>query len=141
MGLIAACSTGGMLVRRWAGWLVGALAAFVLWIIPTALIVKGQGEAVAALKIVADLGFVLSSATSCFALAALFLRFAAAPRPLLDSLSQHAYGIYFVHYVFVIWLQYILLNAPLPHCKGGIRIHRSLSRLGIAACAAARSRP
>ena len=104
----------GMLVRRWAGWLVGALAAFVLWIIPTALIVKGQGEAVAALKIVADLGFVLSSATSCFALAALFLRFAAAPRPLLDSLSQHAYGIYFVHYVFVIWLQYILLNAPLP---------------------------
>jgi hypothetical protein len=42
----------------------------------------------------------------------------------LDSLSQHAYGIYFVHYVFVIWLQYILLNARACHCKGGIRIHR-----------------
>jgi hypothetical protein len=110
----------GMLARHWAGWLVGALAAFLLWIIPTALIVKGPDELLAyagvstALKLVADLGFVLSSAAGCFALAALFLRFAAAPRPLLESLSQHAYGIYFVHYLFVIWLQYMLLDAPLP---------------------------
>jgi hypothetical protein len=77
MGLIAACST-----RRNAGAALGRLAGRRARGIPavdhsTALIVKGQGEAVAALKIVADLGFVLSSATSCFALAALFLRFAA----------------------------------------------------------------
>ena len=110
----------GTLARHWAGWLLGALAAFLLWIIPTALLVQGPTELMAytgvsvALKLVADIGFVLSSAAGCFALAALFLRFAAAPRPLLDSLSQHAYGIYFVHYVFVIWLQYMLLDAPLP---------------------------
>jgi peptidoglycan/LPS O-acetylase OafA/YrhL len=34
----------------------------------------------------------------------------------LDSLSKHAYGIYLVHYVFVLWLGYALvgvsLNAP-----------------------------
>jgi surface polysaccharide O-acyltransferase-like enzyme len=30
----------------------------------------------------------------------------------LDSLSRNAYGIYLVHYVFVVWLQYALLNAP-----------------------------
>jgi glucans biosynthesis protein C len=110
----------GMLARHWIGWLVGAFAAFLLWIIPTALIVQGPEELLAhagvsiALKLAADLGFVLSSAAGCFALAALFLRFAAAPRPVLDSFSQHAYGIYFVHYVFVIWLQYMLLTAPLP---------------------------
>jgi surface polysaccharide O-acyltransferase-like enzyme len=31
----------------------------------------------------------------------------------LDSLSQNAYGIYLVHYVFVVWLQYALLDASL----------------------------
>jgi surface polysaccharide O-acyltransferase-like enzyme len=46
-------------------------------------------------------------------LVAVFLHFAAARRPLLDSLSAHAYGIYFVHYAFVIWLQYVLLGVPL----------------------------
>ena len=29
------------------------------------------------------------------------------------SLSNHAYGIYLVHYVFVIWLQYLLLGVAL----------------------------
>jgi len=32
---------------------------------------------------------------------------------MLNSLADNAYGIYFVHYVFVIWLQYLLLGAPL----------------------------
>jgi hypothetical protein len=31
----------------------------------------------------------------------------------LDSLSRNAYGMYLVHYVFVVWLQYALLNAHL----------------------------
>jgi surface polysaccharide O-acyltransferase-like enzyme len=102
-----------MLARRWALWLVGAAAAFLLWLGPTALIVQAQDAVRPGLQILADLGFVLSSATACFALAAVFLRFAAARRPLLEGLSQHAYGIYLVHYVFVIWLQYFLLAAPL----------------------------
>jgi peptidoglycan/LPS O-acetylase OafA/YrhL len=101
----------GALAQRWPLWLAGAGATFLLWIIPTALIVNGY--AVVGLQVIADLGFVLAAATTCFALAAIFLRFAAARRPLLDSLSDHAYGIYLVHYVFVIWLQYLLLGAPL----------------------------
>ncbi|MGA7487531.1 MAG: acyltransferase [Xanthobacteraceae bacterium] len=103
----------GMLARRWPFWLVGAAAAFLLWIIPTALIVNATEAAPAGLQPVADLGFVLSAASACFALAGVFLRFAAARRPILGSLSEHAYGIYLVHYVFVIWLQYILIGAPL----------------------------
>jgi hypothetical protein len=106
-GLLA---SDGALTARWPHWLAGAGAAFLLWIIPTAFIVKGNGASLTGLKLVADLGFVLSSATICFALAGMFLRFAAAPRPILGSLSQHAYGIYFVHYVFVLWIQYLLLG-------------------------------
>jgi hypothetical protein len=103
----------GALTTRWPHWLAGAGAAFLLWIIPTALIVKGDGANLTGLKLVADLGFVLSSATICFALAGMFLRFAAVPRPVLGSLSQHAYGIYFVHYVFVLWIQYLLLGVAI----------------------------
>jgi peptidoglycan/LPS O-acetylase OafA/YrhL len=107
-GLLA---SDGALAQRWPLWLAGGGAAFLLWIIPTALIVNGYG--VVGLQIVADLGFVLSSATICFALMAIFLRFATSRQPLLDSLSEHAYGIYLVHYLFVVWLQYLLLGAPL----------------------------
>ena len=32
---------------------------------------------------------------------------------LLDSLSANAYGLYLVHYTFVVWLQYVLLTAAL----------------------------
>jgi len=101
----------GTLAQRWPLWVLGGGAAFLVWIIPTALIVNGY--AIVGLQIVADLGFVLSSVTICLALMAIFLRFATSRRPFLESLSDHAYGIYLVHYLFVVWLQYLLLGAPL----------------------------
>jgi len=104
----------GMLVRRWAVWLVATPLAFAAWIGPTALIVKGYGTTVPGIQILADLGLVLTSATSSFALIALFSRFANAPSPTFGRLSENAYGVYLVHYVFVIWLQYMLLGAALP---------------------------
>jgi glucans biosynthesis protein C len=103
----------GTLARRWFLWLAAAPVAFLMWIIPTALIISRQGGSLLDLQIVADIGFAVSSATSCFALIALFLRFAAVRRPMLGSLSEQAYGIYLIHYVFVIWLQYALLGAAL----------------------------
>jgi surface polysaccharide O-acyltransferase-like enzyme len=73
------------------------------------------------LEIIADLGLVLSCAGISFGLAAVFVRFATVRWPGFDSLSDHAYGIYLVHYVFVIWLQYILLGvALLAIAKGAI---------------------
>jgi hypothetical protein len=103
----------GLLARRWAMWLLAALAAFLLWIAPTALIFELQDAAPLGLQIGADLGFVLSCASSCFFLIAVFLHFARNRSRVLDSLARNAYGIYLVHYVFVIWLQYALLNAPM----------------------------
>ena len=100
----------GVLARRWARWLVGTAAAFLLWVVPTALIV--HGTLVPGLRLVASVGLVLCPASACLALAAVFLRFAGRQRPVFESLANNAYGIYFVHYVFVIWLQYMLLHAP-----------------------------
>jgi glucans biosynthesis protein C len=108
-GLFAA---DGSLARQWLVWLAAAPAAFLVWIIPTALVVSRQGSGLLALQVVADIGFAASSATSCFALVALFLRFAVR-WPMLSNLSENAYGIYLIHYVFVIWLQYALLGTAL----------------------------
>src|SRR5436853_1229834 len=110
----------GMLARRWGVWLAGILAAFVLWIIPTALVVKGYGAALPGLQIVADLGAVLFAASACFGLSAVFLRFAAVRLPILDGVSENAYGIYLFHYVFVIWTQYLLLGVDLPAIAKGL---------------------
>jgi surface polysaccharide O-acyltransferase-like enzyme len=45
---------------------------------------------------------------------AIFVRFAESGWGLLDALQPSAYGIYLVHYIFVIWLQYALYDQPFP---------------------------
>jgi hypothetical protein len=113
-------ATDGLPARRWGRWVGGALALFVLWIIPTALNVKGEGEPLPGLQIAADLALVLYAASACIGLAAIFLRFAAVPRPILHGLSENAYGMYLFHYVFVMWAQYALLGAALPAIVKGV---------------------
>jgi glucans biosynthesis protein C len=105
--------SAGMLARRWAIWVSGGFGGFLLWIIPAALIVQGWNATVPGLDVIADFGLVLACAGMSFGLAAVFARFATRPWPLFNSLSDHAYGIYLLHYVFVIWLQYLLLGLAL----------------------------
>jgi hypothetical protein len=110
----------GPLVRRWGRWVAGALAAFVLWIVPTALNVKGQGEALPGLQTAADFSLVLYAAAACLGLSAIFLRFAAVRRPIFEGVAENAYGIYLFHYLFVLWTQYALLRVPLPGVVKGL---------------------
>jgi surface polysaccharide O-acyltransferase-like enzyme len=65
---------------------------------------------------------VLVVATVCLGFAAAFLRFGSARSALTDSLSENAYAIYLVHYVFVVWLQYALLGAALPAVVKGVLV-------------------
>jgi glucans biosynthesis protein C len=102
----------GMLPRRWRLWLGLAGAAFFAWLGITALTVESKTPLVAVERL-ASILFAISSVTACFALIALFLRFATRPAPVADSLARNAYGIYLVHYFFVIWLQYLLLGAAI----------------------------
>ena len=101
----------GMLAQRCWRWLAGTGAAFLLWIVPTALIVNGTS--LPGLQILADLGFLLCAPSACFALVGLFLHTTRRHRPVLESLADNTYGIYLVHYVFVLWLQYFLLGVAL----------------------------
>jgi peptidoglycan/LPS O-acetylase OafA/YrhL len=103
-----------MLVRRWAAWLIGACAVFVMWLIPAALIAKGYETALPGLRIARELALVLFAASACFAWLAAVLRFARRQRRVLGSISENAYGIYLFHYVFLIWTQYALLQFSIP---------------------------
>jgi surface polysaccharide O-acyltransferase-like enzyme len=44
---------------------------------------------------------------------AVCLRFATGHSRVLGYLAANAYGLYLVHYVFVVWLQFALLSLPL----------------------------
>jgi glucans biosynthesis protein C len=104
----------GALAKCWGVWLATALGSFALWLGLTALTIRAQGAAPIGLQPLDDLSFVLACFGSCFCMLALVLRFAATRRAWLDSLAPNAYGMYLVHYLFVIWLQYAFLPAELP---------------------------
>ena len=43
-----------------------------------------------------------------------FSRFAEAGWRLLDALRPSAYGVYLLHYIFIIWLQYAVYDYSIP---------------------------
>jgi hypothetical protein len=110
----------GILPRRWVAWVIAALATFVLWMMATALTMPEYSAPIPGAQIAADLTFIVSGATACFGFAAIFLRFATSRWPVLDNLSENSYGIFLVHYAFVVWLQYILLGTALPALVKGM---------------------
>ena len=107
-GVLAA---DGILARHWFAVLAAALATLLLWMGLTALTMNGGGSL--GVRFAADLAYVPACAAGCFFLIAACLRFATGQRRLMGYLSANAYGLYLVHYVFIVWLQYALLTLPL----------------------------
>jgi hypothetical protein len=58
--------------------------------------------------------FVVFSAAITFAILAYFLRFKRSGWSMLDPMQHDAYGIFLVHYPFVLWIQYALFDVNLP---------------------------
>jgi glucan biosynthesis protein C len=113
-------AANGPLVRRWPLWSGLAFAAFLLWIVPTALMQKMPDMPVAALRAIGDLGLVMFAGAICFAMTAMFQRIARTRWPIVDEVSEHGYGVYFFHYPIVLWLQYALLDRTMPAVAKGL---------------------
>src|SRR5215469_17325870 len=111
---------GGALARRWHFWIGAAAISFLLWMASMAPAAYGRSNVF--IDLCAYLTVVLVVATVCLGLLGLFLRYAARRSPIADSLSEHAYTIYLVHYVFVVWLQYALLGATIPAIVKGLTV-------------------
>jgi peptidoglycan/LPS O-acetylase OafA/YrhL len=65
-------------------------------------------------KVGYGLAFASFSAAMAFTVPAIFLRFAGSSWKLLDAIQPSAYGIYLVHYIFIIWLQYVVYDHSWP---------------------------
>ena len=110
-------ATNGELARRWPVWLGFALVCYVAILVA----VYAHHNWVANFdsppllwKLAYGLAFAAYSAAMAFAVTAIFVRFADTGWGLLDALQPSAYGIYLVHYIFIIWLQYALYDQPFP---------------------------
>jgi hypothetical protein len=107
-------SVEGPLARQWTWWTALALVTFFLWAGLTSLTMPDWTTA----SVMAKVGSTLAYPPACIAgglyMVAIFLRFSRMRSRILDSLSANAYGMYLVHYVFVVWLQYALLPANFP---------------------------
>jgi peptidoglycan/LPS O-acetylase OafA/YrhL len=112
-GLLA---ENGELARRWPVWLAFALVFYISilvlvyahhnWVAdfdsPPLLWQVGYG-----------LAFATFSAAMAFVVPAIFLRFAGSGWRLLGALQPSAYGVYLLHYIFIIWLQYAVYDYSL----------------------------
>jgi surface polysaccharide O-acyltransferase-like enzyme len=72
--------------------------------------------------IVSEIAFVVCCWAIVSGMTGFFLRFAKRHVRIFDSLSENSYGIYIVHYVFVIWHQYLLLGSDLAPLMKGITV-------------------
>jgi hypothetical protein len=73
------------------------------------------------LRALGDFSFVLACLANTFFVLAVAIRFGQFRAPVTDSLKFNAYGMYLIHYAFVVWLQFALLGVDLPAIvKGGV---------------------
>lgn len=129
----------GALAQNWLRWLGWASAAFGVLVVVTYPAIRSAAPPW--WKLVAAMAWVLSCTASTLWGLAMFLRFGNTRVRVMDSLCENAYGIYLVHYLFVIWLQYSLLRAPLAAMAKGSIVFLGALALSWASVAALRKVP
>jgi peptidoglycan/LPS O-acetylase OafA/YrhL len=113
-------ATDGLLARRWPLWLAVAVVAFILHAGFMGKTMLPGASPTVTLQAMVGVLFAMSCAASCFFLLAVFVRFARRRIKLLDHFSASAYGIYLVHYSFVTWIQYALIDVNLSAIQKGL---------------------
>jgi surface polysaccharide O-acyltransferase-like enzyme len=106
----------GELAKRWPVW-IGFAAVFYAAIL---ILVYAHHNWVnfnsppLSWKTAYGLAFSMYSAAMAFTVLAIYLRSAKFSLSLLDAMRPSAYGIYLVHYIFIIWLQYAVYDYSWP---------------------------
>jgi len=108
---------GGAFAKRWSTWLGFALAFYAAII----FLVYVHRSGLVDLRspplwwhTAYALVFAMFCASMTFTVPAVFLHFARSSIRPLDAMQKRAYGIYLVHFIPLIWLQYLLYDPPLP---------------------------
>ncbi|MFL6790479.1 MAG: acyltransferase family protein [Bradyrhizobium sp.] len=104
----------GEIAKRWPVWLAFAVLFYgaILLLVYTHHNWMADFDSPALWwKIAYGLAFAMFSAAMAFTVPATSLRMARSSLGLLDAMQPSAYGIYLLHYVFIIWLQYVVYEA------------------------------
>ncbi len=107
----------GPLVKRWTVWLAFAFASYGAIL----LLVYAHHNWLVDFnspplwwRTAYGLAFAMFSAAMTFTVPGVLLRFARSSLWLLDAMRPSAYGIYLLHFIFLIWLQYIVYDPAFP---------------------------
>ncbi len=113
-GLLA---ENGALARRWTVWLAFAVASYGVIL----LLVYAHHNWISNFEspplwwhTAYGLAFATFSAAMTFTVPAVFLRFDRSSFRLLDAMQPQAYGIYLLHFIPLIWLQYVVYDPAFP---------------------------
>jgi surface polysaccharide O-acyltransferase-like enzyme len=108
---------GGELTRRWRTW----LGFSVLFYAAILLLVYAHHNWIADFKLpplwwktAYGLAFAMFSAAMAFTVLATSLHLARSSLRLLDAMQPSAYGIFLLHYMFIIWMQYFVYDPAFP---------------------------
>jgi surface polysaccharide O-acyltransferase-like enzyme len=107
----------GALVMRWRVWLAFAFAFYGAILLLVYVHHNGLADFNSPphwWRTAYGLAFAMFSAAMTFTVPAVFLRFARSSLWLLDTMRPSAYGIYLLHFIFLIWLQYIVFDPAFP---------------------------
>jgi peptidoglycan/LPS O-acetylase OafA/YrhL len=107
----------GALAKRWMAWLAVAFVSYgailaMVYIHHSGLIDLNSPPLW--WHTAYGLAFATFSAAMTFTVPALFLRFKRSPFRLLDAMRPQAYGIYLLHFIPLIWLQYAVYDPAFP---------------------------
>jgi hypothetical protein len=103
----------GEMARRWPVWLTATIVSYgciVALIYIKHAVLPDVNHQPFWWQLAYAMAFVSYSAAQTFNIIALFLRFDNDGKSILDPLRDSAYGIYLIHYVPVLWLQYLLFG-------------------------------
>jgi surface polysaccharide O-acyltransferase-like enzyme len=110
-------AAGGSIARRWWAWSGFAMMFYSLIL----LLVYAHHNWIADFRspplwwhTAYGLSFAMFCAAMTLTLTASFLRFAQSPVRLLDAMQPSAYGIYLVHFLPLLWLQYLVYEPAFP---------------------------
>jgi peptidoglycan/LPS O-acetylase OafA/YrhL len=113
-GLLA---EGGSFARRWSNWIGFALAFYASIV----FLVFVHHSGLIDLKspplwwhTAYGLVFAMFCASMTSSVPAVFLRFAKSSSWPLDAMQKNAYGIYLLHFIPLIWMQYLVYDLSLP---------------------------
>ena len=109
-------SSDSRFMKCWPVWLGACVLFYLLLLGLEELGRQGFGEKLGEWpsKIIYGCVYAGSTCFSSLAFLTIFRKFVTRVSPVWDSLTRNAYCIYLVHYIFVLWCQYELLNVDLP---------------------------